>query len=161
VFALDLGKMRGTLQPVANSDFKAAARRHHDDGRYLLNDNRLPNADQLAGLAAECALKAIMQFTPFGATPNPRGFLVWGPNARELRQHVNLLWSELAQNIGGYSTPTFAALLTGPTPFANWLVDDRYSDGTGVTSTGAIAHLDAAGQILLVLQQAQLDGYVS
>jgi hypothetical protein len=86
--------MRDTLQPVANPDFRAAARRHHDDAGFLLADSRWANADHLAGLAAECALKAIMQFTPFGATPNARGILILSHSSKELRQHIDKLWRD-------------------------------------------------------------------
>lgn len=154
--------MRDTLQSVANPDFRAAARRHHDDADFLLTDSRWANADHLAGLAAECALKAIVQFTPFGARQNARGFLVWGQSS-ELRQHIDGLWRELAQNISGYAAPTFIGLLAsrGPEPFANWHVSDRYGDGLAITQHEATAHLDAARQVLAVLQQAEIDGYVS
>jgi hypothetical protein len=70
--------MRDTLQPVASPDFKAAARRHHDDAHFLLGDNRWANADHLARLAAECALKAIIQCAPFGAATNAKGIPMWG-----------------------------------------------------------------------------------
>ena len=41
-------------------DYADATRRHWDDGLFLLEDRRLANADHLFGLAAECALKAVM-----------------------------------------------------------------------------------------------------
>lgn len=70
---------------------------------------------------------------------------------------------ELAQNLSGYATPTFVGLLAspGPKPFANWHVEDRYSDGLAITQQEAIDHLNAARQVLAVLQQAVIDGYVS
>lgn len=153
--------MHGTLQPVANPDFKMAARRHHDDARFLLGDGRSPNADHLAGLAAECALKAIMQLAPFNLAPNAKGILVGGQPAKKLQKHGTDLWKELAQIISGHSAPVFAALLVTQDPFANWDVSDRYSDGTAITQQDATAHLGTAGQFLVVLQQAALDGYVS
>jgi hypothetical protein len=156
-------KMRDTLQSVASPDFQAAAHRHHGDAAFLLANSRWANADHLAGLAAECALKAIMQLMPFGATPNAQGILVWGPSSKKLKQHVDKLWSELALNLSGYTAPTFIGLLTGPGPgpFANWRVEDRYSDGLTVTQQEANDHLGATRQVLIVLQQAMIDGYVS
>jgi hypothetical protein len=154
--------MRDTLQSVANPNFRAAARRHHDDAGFLLTDSRWANADHLAGLAAECALKAIVQFTPFSAAQNARGFLVWPQTSTELKQHIDGLWRELAQNIRGYAAPTFIGLLAspGPEPFANWHVADRYGDGLAITQHEATAHLNATKQVLAVLQQAEIDGYV-
>lgn len=102
-------KMRDTLQSVASPDFQAAARRHHDDAQFLLADSRWANAGHLAGLAAECALKAIMQLIPFGATPNAKGILVLAPNSKLLNQHVDKLWSELALTLNGPAAPAFMA----------------------------------------------------
>jgi hypothetical protein len=155
--------MRDTLQSVVNPDFRGAARRHHHDADFLLADSRWANADHLAGLAAECALKAIVQFMPFNATPNARGILLWGQSSRELTQHIDRLWHEIAQNISGYTAPTFSGLLasSGPGPFANWHVSDRYGDGLAITQHEATAHLNAARQVLAILQQAEIDGYVT
>jgi hypothetical protein len=44
---------------TAPSDF-AAARRHFDDAQLLHGAQRFANADHLAGVAAECGLKAIL-----------------------------------------------------------------------------------------------------
>jgi len=102
-----------------------------------------------------------MQLAPFGATPNARGILEWGQPATRLQQHVQDLWGELALNISGHSVPIFAALLVGPRPFGNWDVSDRYGDGAAITQQIASVHLGAAAQALGILQQADLDGYVS
>ena len=40
---------------VASPDFKATALRHYRNAQYLLTGRRWPNADHLAGVAAECA----------------------------------------------------------------------------------------------------------
>jgi len=155
------GRARGTLAPMVNPDFKAAARRHHDDARFLLGDKRWANADHLAGIAAECALKAIMTLAPFGAALNAHGILEWNQPPTKLKQHIKDLWSELDLHVSGYSAPAFSALLTGSTPFSNWDVSDRYGDGAAITQQEASKHLGAAAQVLAVLQQADLAGYVS
>ena len=67
-------------------DYYDAAQRHWDDANHLLSTNRLPNADQLFGVSAECALKAIM--LPLGMPMN---------NGRPLNKkhgHINVLWDE-------------------------------------------------------------------
>lgn len=155
------GQAHGTLAPVVNPDFKAAARRHHDDASFLLGGKRWANADHLAGIAAECALKAIMTLAPFGAALNARGILTLSHPPKELKQHVKQLWSELDLHARGHSVPAFSALLTGSTPFSNWDVSDRYSDGAAITQQEGSAHLGAAAQVLAVLQQAEFAGYVS
>jgi hypothetical protein len=42
-------------------DYRDAAERHWEDAGFLINDNRIANTDHLFGMAAECALKAVMQ----------------------------------------------------------------------------------------------------
>ena len=146
---------------MANTDFKAAAGRHHDDARFLLGDGRWANADHLAGLAAECALKAIMTFSPFSAALNAKGILEWGQPSKKLQFHIKDLWNELGLNVGGYPAPAFSSLLMGSAPFSNWDVSDRYADGTTITQQEASAHLGAAAQVIALLQQVHLSGYVS
>ena len=144
---------------VSVPNFKIAARRHYVDAEYLLNDQRWPNADHLAGVAAECGLKAIMEGW-LGATLNSSGVLVWGPSNAQLRYHVDRLWNEIPQIIAGRSAPTFVTLISGPPPFATWDVSDRYSDGSAITEQCAREHVDKAKEIIEVLEQAMLNGVV-
>lgn len=140
-------------------DFKAAARRHGRDARYLLDDRRWPNADHLAGLAAECGLKAILQGW-LGASLNVKDILVWGPSGKELRFHVNKLWAELPLILSGRSGPALAALVAGSAPFATWDVADRYSGDNAITEQDARGHVSKAEEIVRVLNQAELTGAV-
>jgi hypothetical protein len=80
---------------VSTPDFKAAAYRHYFDANHLLSDQRWANADHLAGVAAECGLKAILEGW-FGASLNASGILVWGAPRKELRYHVNRLWNQIS-----------------------------------------------------------------
>ncbi|MGH3616296.1 MAG: hypothetical protein ACRDRK_27620 [Pseudonocardia sp.] len=57
---------------TAPAQFAAAGRRHLDDGQLLLAHARHVTADHLAGLAAECMLKAVL-VDFLGATLSPRG----------------------------------------------------------------------------------------
>ncbi|MDR3553905.1 MAG: hypothetical protein P4L55_04045 [Syntrophobacteraceae bacterium] len=41
-------------------DFCDAAYRHFNDAKRLFDNDRMANADHLTGIAAECALKAVM-----------------------------------------------------------------------------------------------------
>lgn len=43
-------------------DYRASARRHFDDAEHLAEDGRFDNAGHLIGFAAECALKAAMEW---------------------------------------------------------------------------------------------------
>jgi hypothetical protein len=143
-----------TSAPAPSPDFRAAARRHYLDAAFLLDDSRVPNADHLAGLAAECGLKAILEGW-YGATPGRR-FLEW--NDKELNIHVNKLWGEAATGLGGRTGAKLAALLQGSVPFANWEVSHRYSDGTAVSYESACNHVGKAREVIEILEQAIRDG---
>ena len=52
-------------------NFRDAAERHWADAGYLLEDDRIANADHLFGLSAECALKALM--LSLGMILGPKG----------------------------------------------------------------------------------------
>jgi HEPN domain-containing protein len=139
---------------VSTPDFKSAARRHYRDAQYLLDDQRWPNADHLAGVAAECGLKAIM-LGYLGAKLNQQSKPVWGSTNLG---HVNQFWKELPLIVAGRTAPVFATLVAGPAPFANWDVADRYSDGNGITEQCSRDHLNNAKEVLEVLEQAIRDG---
>jgi hypothetical protein len=144
---------------VASPDFKAAARRHYQDAQYLLADRRWPNADHLAGVAAECGLKAIL-LDYFGASLNQWDKPVH-PQATAKGQrlgHVNELWGQLPLIVRGRSARPFTGLLTWQDPFNGWDVADRYSDGKAISETDAGDHVTTAGKILFMIQQAEIKG---
>lgn len=145
-----------TSATAPSPDFRAAARRHYLDAAFLLSDSRVPNADHLAGLAAECGLKAILEGW-YGATLSS-DFLEW--NGKTVRSHVKGLWGEVATGLAGRAGATLALLLQGPVPFANWDVSDRYSDGTAVSDQSARHHVGKAREVIEILEQAILDGVV-
>lgn len=66
-------------------------RRHYLDAAFLFGNNRVPNADHLAGFAAECGLKATLDGW-YGATLRGR-FLNW--NGERVGSHVNGLWVQV------------------------------------------------------------------
>jgi hypothetical protein len=144
---------------VAPPDFKAVARRHYQDALYLLEGRRWPNADHLAGVAAECGLKAML-LDYLGATLDPWDMPVH-PQATTKRQrlgHVNQLWGQLPLIVRGRSARPFTGLLTWQDPFNGWDIADRYSDGKAVSETDADGHVTTAGKILLMIQQAEVTG---
>jgi hypothetical protein len=144
---------------VAPPDFNTAARRHYKDAQFLLGGDRWPNADHLAGVAAECALKAIL-LGYFGVTLNQGGKPIHPQGPKKRLGHINELWGELSQIVSGRAGPALTALLAGPAPFATWDVADRYSDGSAITELGARAHVNTAKAIMGMLQQALLTGAV-
>jgi len=130
-------------------------RRHWGDAGYLLADQRLPNADQLFGLSAECALKAVM--VGLGMALRADG----APDAKRHRVHINELWDEFltfASNRGGarYS----AHLTTVSSPFVDWDVGQRYAPSSTIMANQVQEH--QAGTLLTqqCLNAAILDGVI-
>lgn len=126
---------------------------------FLLDGKRWPNADHLAGVSAECGLKAIL-LSYFGAALNQNDRPFWGQPPRMLN-HVDSLWKELPLIVGGRTCPVFSALITGsPPPFATWDIADRYGSGNDITEQRARGHAGKAKEIVDVLEQAILTGVV-
>ena len=137
-------------------DFKEAAKRHWDDAEYLFVGARLPNADQLYGIAAECALKAIM----FGL-----GMKVDQSSGRPMEkkhaQHINKLWSEYGVFVSGRQRAKYWAPLSAfPAPFKGWSIYDRYEASSKTKQANVIQHQTATGKVLMVLDMAVIDGVV-
>lgn len=137
--------------------FALAAVRHLDDARHLHVEQRYPNADHLAGLAAECALKAIA-VAHLGAVVNPTG----PPKlaAKELG-HLPGLWKDVRTVAAGRSAPRLLAMLGTGNPFTLWHVSQRYDDGSAVSAARSSDHIRAAADVTTVLQRAQVDGVLS
>ncbi|MGH3622829.1 MAG: hypothetical protein ACRDQ5_13690, partial [Sciscionella sp.] len=94
-------------------DFAAAARRHFSDAEHLCAQQRLPNADHLAGLAAECGLKAIL-IDHCGGSIDAGGKPRHGTKC--IAVHLPTLWAEVAARIDGRSAGRLVALLGRPNP---------------------------------------------
>ncbi|MFC6089957.1 hypothetical protein [Saccharothrix lopnurensis] len=147
------------MSTTPQTDFDSSARRHMDDADLLHAHARPANADHLAGLAAECALKALIAGF-LGGHINPQDLVVH-PNANgPIRKHVNTLWPEMVTIVQNRSASALIPLLTSQ-PFADWKVDDRYCDGTHLTATTVSNHLSAARAVISILEQAHLDGMLT
>ena len=133
-------------------DYYDAAQRHWNDANYFLSNNRLPNADQLFGVSAECALKAIM--LPLGMRmKNGR------PSNRD-HGHINVLWDEFITFANGKGQANYAAALGASNPFANWDVAQRYEHGSAISMPIVTAHRHSAEVAFNCLAQAIVDGVV-
>ncbi len=137
-------------------DYADAAKRHWDDGGYLLADHRLANADHLFGLAAECALKAVM--LPLGMELNPTG----APKDRR-HGHIDRLWDEFGAFVSSRGGARYAALLNAhQNPFTgSWKVDQRYDAGAGCTPATVALHQQGAMAAKHCLDAAILDGLIA
>jgi len=148
--------------PAAPTHFAAAGRRHLDDGQELFRQGRHVTADHLAGLAAECGLKAIL-IDFLGATLSSRGIpqIQQGTGTFPLRHHLPELWGQVGAYATGRSGTQFIALLTATNPFASWDIADRYADGSGITQQSSKNHLTTAVSVTRIHEQARLNGSVS
>ena len=118
-------------------NYGEAAARHLADAFTLHDRKRFPSADHLCGLAAECALKVALRK---GANGNvEERFLC----------HIDTLWDRVPLQYLGPRYRTLTTLLRSrrPGPFANWSINQRYCDGSGVTQAVSEAHLSAARRL--------------
>ncbi|ANB78120.1 hypothetical protein AYM40_37785 (plasmid) [Paraburkholderia phytofirmans OLGA172] len=121
-------------------NYASSAGRHYADAEVLVKAERRQNADQLYGLAAECAIKAALVVAP---TRLPDGTL---PAA--FKEHVNDLWDKVSVNAIRKQYPTLCAVLKLPNPFADWSVHQRYADNVVPDQIVLQTHRDATRRLL-------------
>lgn len=147
------------MPTTPQTDFGSAAERHLADASLLHAHARPANADHLAGLAAECALKALIVGF-LGGHVDQRDYVVHPHTGDPIRNHIDTLWLQMPMIMQNRSANALVPLLA-TTPFADWHVKERYSDGSHLTPSGVAAHLAAARTTVEVLTQAKLDGILS
>jgi hypothetical protein len=136
-------------------DFGQAAHRHLSDATLLQKTGRHVNADHLAGVAAECGLKAILIDFLGGRTDTS------GRPHHERKSmgfHLPRLWDEVAITAQGRSASRFASVLAEANPFQAWNVAERYSDGKHIDTDRTEIHIGHARRIVALHQQAEIDG---
>lgn len=107
-------------------DYFSAAQRHLDDGDFLYQHERHPNAVQLWAYGGECTLKAIaLKQRHFQVGPS-------GKPSNKFGQHLNETRNGASDLLSLYN-----AAQTGPNPllgpntaFVGWEVGVRYEDGS-------------------------------
>lgn len=134
------------------TSFTDSTRRHIQDGALLLDRGRLANADQLFGLAAECALKGAL--TALGMKTTSKG----APE-RQHRLHIDALWpltlALLTDRVGG----RWSTLLGDGQPFHAWRIEQRYVADRNAPGRAVVdGHAEAAWRAARVLDAALLDG---
>jgi hypothetical protein len=133
-------------------DYDHAAQRHWDDATLLLAAQRLPNADQLFGLSAECALKAIML---------PLGMKMKGDKPEDKKHgHIDCLWDEFISFVNSRNGAKYAASLHSRNPFSGWRVHQRYEHSSHILPQAVSDHKDGAEQAFNSLTQAHIDGII-
>lgn len=118
-----------------------AAVRHWSDAEFCNNAHRLPNADQLYGFAAECALKVALVQIPSCMN----GEVL----QRRYKEHVNELWELIPlQGIERIAAGLVPLLRMQTKPFSDWSIDQRYESGDAINSDILTKHRDAARRAL-------------
>jgi hypothetical protein len=138
-----------------STDYFDAATRHQKDASLLFENKRWPNADQLYGLAAECALKAIMQAL---------GMPLWddgAPKERKHRRHIDRLWNEFLTFANGKAGATIVRALPADNPFDDWCIAQRYQPSSAILPERVAAHKEAASQVFVGLENARAEGRLS
>jgi hypothetical protein len=131
--------------------FGEAAKRHWLDAEFLRDDRRLPNADQLFGFSAECALKAAM--ISMGAPTTAGGEL----SEKSHKQHIDALWAEFQAFASGRRGSRILSALTdfAMNPFLDWHASQRYGSDSSCPSGAALdKHWKACRACLVALDRA-------
>lgn len=108
-------------------------------------------ADHLAGVGAECVIKAIMvdfldcEYETSDKPPNLPG------NGKARLGHLPRLWDEFVTLAQGR---TALGQFLMHTPFQDWVVDDRY-DHTRIKPAALARHVAAARRLLIAYQNEQ------
>ncbi|MGH3721339.1 MAG: hypothetical protein ACRDRI_21310 [Pseudonocardiaceae bacterium] len=129
------------------------------DAELLHVHSRPANADHLAGMAAECALKALIA-GHLGGHVNQEGLVVHPDTGTPIKKHVNTLWPQMSIIVGNRPATALLPLLTSE-PFADWKVDERYCDGLHLTPAAVADHISAARTVIGILERAHLDGMLT
>lgn len=137
-------------------DFKNAYERHQKDANSLFDNKRYANADHLYGLAAECALKAIMM----GLDPciaNNKGDL----NDPKDKKHINFLWDHFKLFIQGRSASSYLAYVSMKNPFNKWSIEARYAHQKFFTKIEVESHKTAVNNtIAYLVADARMKGHL-
>ncbi|MFE4213613.1 hypothetical protein [Streptomyces sp. NPDC056844] len=164
-------------QPTSASQppaFLKASGHHYRSAQLATKDELHISADHLAGLAAECAIKAILldylgsrlnekqrPFSPDLMIPQQRPVNGVKPKKQDRKEysheHLPELWGQLStiasRRRGRETGPLFMQLIQ-QNPFHDWDVGGRYCDDTNISDADLTRHLQAARDLLAAHQQA-------
>jgi hypothetical protein len=135
----------------STDNFPQAARRHWHDAQLLFEKQRLGNADQLYGLAAECALKAALGLS--GLLENETTV------PRKLRKHIDRVWELYLRAVEGRLAGLSHLLDHEESPFLDWSIERRYAgdDGAPVLPR-VVKHREACKNCLREMLEAETLG---
>ncbi|MEV7596635.1 hypothetical protein AB0O91_04525 [Kitasatospora sp. NPDC089797] len=127
----------------------------HYRAAALLEQKEPGPADHLAGISAECALKAIL-IDFLGSQDNGNKAPMHPKTGNH--GHVDKLWPQLAQLAQGRVGAALLPLIAH-NPFAGWKVDHRYEDGSAIQAADLAVHIQMA-QALCVLYDDARNGRI-
>lgn len=132
-------------------NYQEAAYRMFEDAETLTKNGRLGTPDHLYGLAAECALKAVLVAVGVMSIPMTQQQRVI------YKVHADQIWCEYSTAISGRT-----ALSVNPTnPFSGWNVSHRYESDATFDSARLRVHRDGAREAMRVLESAETSGVIS
>ncbi|RXK82733.1 SAM-dependent methyltransferase [Chlorobaculum sp. 24CR] len=148
-----------------NPDFLDAHHRHWEDAEILFNNSRLPNADHLYGMAAECGLKRLMMV--FGmmidaATGKPyKPATATSPIQWETK-HVDQIWTRYQTYLSGQHAIDYALPADDPfnLPFPEWKAEQRYASRSNFDSARVQSHREGALEVQNLIKKAEIDGLI-
>ncbi|MFH8656303.1 hypothetical protein [Streptomyces afghaniensis] len=164
-----------TPVPVPRHTFLEAGRGHYGAAAQLAKEPKhVGPADHLAGLAAECAVKAMLmdyfgsvQDTPLGIPYSPKIRNRPVPSKTQqkkaekesLHWHMPDVWNDLVKLAAGRRGSLILSHLPQDNPFAEaadeWSVDHRYVDGQQISEERVARHLEAARTLIAAYYLAQ------
>lgn len=137
-----------------NPDFLDAHHRHWEDAELLFNDSRLPNADHLYGMAAECGLKRLMMV--FGMQVDST---TGNPSDRQDWKHMeHQLWTYYHSYLSGLSAINYA--LPSNDPFSDWKAEQRYANRSNFDSARVQSHREGALEVQKLIKKAEIEGLI-
>ncbi len=121
-------------------NYSSAAFRHWDDAQLLEKEKRVENADQLYGLAAECAIKkALVELSSFAKA---------GMLNESYKRHINELLDKVNLQSLQKRYPGLHACLKADNPFSDWHVNQRYVAGGVISLEKMQKHRDMTRRLL-------------
>ncbi len=121
-------------------DFSSAAFRHWQDAQLLERENRVENADQFYGFAAECAIKKALIELP--------AFIKAGLLDAPYKKHINELWDKVNLQSLHKRYPALLTILKDTNYFSDWCVEQRYYKDGVVSVESMKKHQKMAKRLL-------------
>lgn len=134
-----------------NTHFAEPARRCFQDAETLFRSGRLGTPDHLYGLAAECALKAILVGLKVICDLSPE---------RRYKVHIDKLWGEYLLAVSSRGRSARSLSLDSYNPFISWLSEHRYWDDGAFDADRVSKHREGARKAIALLECARLNGVV-